>query len=377
MNTAIIVLSNAGLGLARRLRGLLAAETTIFAPACVVGMCSDPSPSAEGESSAGARVFAATEPAVRGWRGPLRLVFPEIWEDFDAIVGVMALGIVVRLVGPLASDKRTDPIVVVLDEGGRFAISVLAGHSGGNELAQRVASALGANPVITTASDAHGLPTVDQIGRDLGWKIESSENLTRVAAAVVRREKIAVYQDAGSADWWRRFGRWPSHFLRIESFNDPVLCESAGALIISDRVIPEEVAKERVVIYRPPTLVVGVGCKRGASLTTIEELVDRVFAENGLSAASLAAFATVDLKADEPGLVALAQKRGVPLIAYALEDLASQPGTENPSERVRSKIGIPAVAEPAALRGAGATRLLDPKRKGNGVTVAVARKSNS
>jgi len=369
LKTAILVLSPSGLELARRLRDARPEGTLIFGPACVVGRC--------GEAPAGVGVtFPTDEPGVFGWVGPLRKVLPAFWGEFDAIIGVMALGVVVRLVGPLALDKRRDPAVVAVDDAGRFAVSVLGGHgAGANVLARGVAAVLGAVPVVTTASEAQGVPAVDLVGRDLGWAVERAENLTRVAAAVVRRQTVAVWQDAGEPDWWRPFGAWPDHFVRLDSWDDLGRVDPAALLVISDRTLPAGLTPDdRTLVYRPPTLVAGVGCKRGTPRAAIDAHADAVFAAHGLARASLAAVATVSLKLDEPGLIAFAGGRGVPLVAFPACQLAGQPGVETPSERVRSKVGIAAVAEPAALRAAGASRLLVTKQKGPGVTLALARR---
>jgi cobalt-precorrin 5A hydrolase len=374
MSTAILVLSRAGLEMARSLRAAWPEDAVIFGPSCIVGQCGGPV--AEGEApDLPSQVFATGEPGVFGWVGPLRRVFPMIWKDHDAIIAVMALGIAVRLAGPLAADKRSDPALVVVDDAGRFAVSVLGGHgAGANELTLAVAEILGATPVITTASEAQKLPAVDRIGHDLGWVIERSENLTRVAAAVVRRQTVAVWQDAGSPDWWRPFGPWPSHFVRIHAWDELSPLRPAAVLVISDRSVPENLPGDRTLVYRPPTLVAGIGCKRGTPQETIESWVAHVCDGHGLALNSLAALATVTLKADEPGLLAYAAARGLPLVAFPPEQLADQPGIETPSERVRSQIGIAAVAEPAALRAARASRLLVAKQIGPGVTLALARR---
>jgi cobalt-precorrin 5A hydrolase len=370
VTTAILVLSQAGLALARKLRADRTEGTAIFGPSCVVGRCGGPGPSGPAPST-----FATDEPGVFGWVGPLRFAFPSIWREHDAIVAVMALGIVVRVAGPLAHDKRRDPAVVAVDDAGRFAISVLGGHgAGANELATWVAGVLQAQPIITTASDAQGVPAVDQIGRALGWTIERAENLTRVAAAVVRRETIAVWQDAGSVDWWRPFGPWPSHFVRLHDWSELPALRPSAVLVISDRIEPAGLRDERTLVYRPPTLVVGIGCRRGTARETIEEWTEAVLTTHGLARNSLAAVATAMLKLDEPGLLKFAAARGLPLVALPDAYLAGHPGIETPSERVRSKIGLAAVAEPAALRAAGAARLLVPKQTGPGVTLAVARR---
>jgi cobalt-precorrin 5A hydrolase len=289
----------------------------------------------------------------------------------------MSLGIVVRIAGPLAVDKRSDPAVVVVDDAGRFAVSVMGGHgAAANDMAKAVAATLGAMPVITTASDSWLYPAPDLIGREFGWKIERAENLTRVAAAIVRGQTTAIYQDAGSPDWWLPFGPLPDHMTRVSTWDEVERLVPAALLVISDRISPADPLPNSTVVYRPPTLVVGIGCKRGTSLHAIDEFVATTFAERGLSLDSLAGVATVTLKSDEPGLIEFARARALPLIAFSPEELDGQPGIVTPSERVRNKIGIAAVAEPAALRAAGAPTLLVPKQVGPGMTLAVARISH-
>jgi cobalt-precorrin 5A hydrolase len=367
MKTAILTLTPGGLELARRYRSARPEDLAIFAPGALFGRSEGPPGPIEG-------TFESDEQGVFGWDGPLRSLVPGAWARYDAIVAVMALGIVVRLFGPLAIDKRRDPAIVAVDDAGRFSIAVLGGHEGGaNRLAEEVALILGTRAVVTTASDASGLPPVDLIGSDRGWIIERAENLTRVAAAVVRRQRVAVWQDAGSPDWWRRFGDWPDHFTRVDSLEVVRALDPSALLFISDRAVPEGLSADRTLIYRPPTLVAGVGCKRGTPRSTIDAWVETIFDRYGLSTHSLAALATVILKVDEPGLIEFARSRGVPLVAFPAEQLADHPGIETPSEQVRSRIGLVAVAEPAALRASGASRLLVSKQKGPGVTLALAR----
>jgi cobalt-precorrin 5A hydrolase len=162
MKTAILILSRDGLSLARRIREIHPEATVILGPSCVVGVCGGP-------VDLSPLPFPTSEPGLLGWVGPLRRVLPSVWMEYDAIVAVMALGIVVRMVGPLAEDKRTDPAVLAVDDAGRFVIPVLGGHgAGANDLAREIATRLGALPVITTANDAHGMPAVDEIGKELG-----------------------------------------------------------------------------------------------------------------------------------------------------------------------------------------------------------------
>lgn len=296
----------------------------------------------------------------------------ELFAAGRPLVCIMALGIVVRILGPLAQNKETDPPVVVVDEAGQFAISVLGGHVGGaNALAKQVAKALGAVPIITTASDALGLPPIDLIGRDWGWKIERSENLKRVAAAAVRGETIGVYQDIGRRDWWQAFGDWPATFQRLKFW--PPQGYWAGVLVITDLALPS-LELYPTVVYRPPTLVLGVGCRRGVPVAEIEDMFQSVCRDQGFAPLSLALVASAALKADEPGLIEFACRHGVPLRTFSLDELARVPDLPSPSEVVRQKIGIPGVAEPAARLAAPAGRLVTPKVKSTRITMALARR---
>jgi len=299
---------------------------------------------------------------------------PELFAAGRPLVCIMALGIVVRLLGPLAQNKEKDPPVVVVDEAGQFAISVLGGHAGGgNALAKQVARALGAVPVITTASDALGLPPIDLIGRDWGWKIEQSTNLKRVAAAAVRGEKIGVYQDVGRRDWWQQFGDWPATFQRVKCW--PPQGYWAGLLAITDLLLPS-LELYPTVVYRPPTLVLGVGCRRGVPVQEIEDMFQTVCRDQGFAPLSLALVATAALKADEPGLLEFAARHDVPLRSFSLEELAQVPDLPSPSEVVRQKIGVPGVAEPAALLASSGGRLVTPKVKGTRITMALAHRED-
>jgi cobalamin biosynthesis protein CbiG len=303
-----------------------------------------------------------------------RQTLQELFTAGRPMVAIMALGIVVRVLGPLAHDKAGDPAVVVVDEAGQFAISVLGGHAAGaNLLARQVAQAVGSIPVITTASDVLGLPALDLVGRDWGWKIERREDLTRVMAAAVRGEAIAVYQDAGRRDWWKPFGDWPESFHHV-----PGIPESpwAGVLLITDRALLS-LPPEPVVVYRPPTLVLGVGCRRGVPWEEIEELFQRLCVTQGFAPLSLGLVATADIKKDEPGLREFASRHEVPVRAFSLEELAAVAELPTPSEAVRARIGIPGVAEPAALLGAGTKWLLVPKCRGRRVTMALARRDDA
>ncbi|MCK9983892.1 MAG: cobalt-precorrin 5A hydrolase [Azoarcus sp.] len=209
-----------------------------------------------------AEAEAAAPGAASCYTGKTGDQIPALFAGFDGIVAIVSLGAVVRLIAPHLKDKEQDPGIVVLDEGGRYAIPMLSGHLGGaNALAGVLEAALGAQPVLTTASDARETLAVDLLGRELGWTFDAShDEIVRASAAVVNDEPVALVQEAGSRDWWARHangrsGPLPVNLKRFERLED-VDPERFGAVLwISDRELPagwaERLAGRRV-IYRPP-----------------------------------------------------------------------------------------------------------------------------
>ncbi len=179
----------------------------------------------------------------------------------DAIVAVLSLGAIVRLIAPYLKSKDTDPAVVVLDEGGRFAIPMLSGHLGGaNALAGHLATALGAQAVLTTASDSRETIAVDLLGRELGWTFEAShDELVRCSAAVVNDEPVALVQEAGRTDWWPnhangRKGPLPANVTLFARLEDVDPGKFAAVLWIATREMPADYQAKlagRSVTYRP------------------------------------------------------------------------------------------------------------------------------
>jgi cobalt-precorrin 5A hydrolase/precorrin-3B C17-methyltransferase len=193
---------------------------------------------------------------------------------------------------------------------------------------------LGAEPVVTTATDAVDLPGLDT----LGLPVEG--DVAGVSRALLDGEAVALRAEVA----------WPLPPL-------PVAAEGSYTIRLTDRLVE---AAEREVVLRPPSLVVGVGASKGAPVEEVLGLVEGVLREAGLSAASVAELATVDAKAGEPGLVEAARRLGVPLVTYSAGELAAV-DVPNPSDAPLAAVGTPSVAEAAALVRGG--ELLVPKRK--------------
>ena len=283
------------------------------------------------------------------------------WKECNRIVLFLATGAAVRLVAPLLEDKRRDPGVVCVDDAGRFAVALAGGHAGGaNELAGRVADALGCMPVITTASDSLGVPALDSLGERFG--IEEGSDLAAVGAALVSGETVRLLSER----------RWPLGPLpqNVVPSEPSVPLEEAEPplILISDRLFPD--LPHPSIVYRPPSLVVGVGCSRGAGAAEILGLLDSSLREARLSPKSVATLVSIDVKYGEPGLLGAAEELGVPLSFHTAGELVAVE-VPNPSTAVAGAVGTPSVAE-AAVLVSGAQLLLE-KRKSPNATVAIGR----
>ncbi|WP_369238585.1 precorrin-3B C(17)-methyltransferase [Streptomyces sp. R21] len=281
------------------------------------------------------RLVAAWPARTRVYDGPVRDAVERAFAECEQLVCFLATGAVVRLVAPLLGDKTSDPGVVCVDEAGRFAVSLVGGHGGGaNELAREVGELLGAEPVVTTATDAVGVPGLDT----LGFPVEG--DVAGVTRALLDGEPVAL--DAELA--------WPLPPL-------PVADHGAYMIRVTDRLVQPA---EQEVVLRPPSLVVGVGASKGAPVGEVSGLVEAALRDAGLSVRSVAELATVDAKAEEPGIVGAAERLGVPVVTYTAEELAAV-DVPNPSDAPLAAVGTPSVAEAAALVRGG--ELLVPKRK--------------
>ncbi len=191
------------------------------------------------------------------YSGALRDQMQALFTDFDQIIFFVSLGAVVRLIAPLLRSKDEDPGIIVVDDAGQFVIPVLSGHVGGaNAWAEHLAHLMGAQAVLTTASDVGKTIPVDILGRELGWEVIAPKiHITRVSADVVNGELIAVVQDAGSPDWWKRPNPLPENIHRFSDFNTVDLQKYRSVLWITRQDIPAQVwetLRDRLVVYRPP-----------------------------------------------------------------------------------------------------------------------------
>ena len=375
-DTGLVVISRGGVSLAQKLAVALPGKVTLH----IVDRYSE---LVNGPSSATLETFSL----------PLRPVINELFPKYHRLALFMPVGAAVRLLAPLLRHKHRDPAVVCVDDAGRFVVSLLSGHVGGaDELAEEVAAIVGATAVITSGSYVKNTLAADLLGREFGWQPEAdAATITRVSAAVVNGEPVGVFQDAGERGWWPAGIPLPENLRVYPTLSELVSSECNAALVISDRenVLsaidasnkPSGPPAASAVVYRPRSLVVGLGCRRGVSAEHLEDLLVSTFEQHGLSPKSIKYFATADVKQDEAGIQELAGKYGVPVQFYTAEELNRAFGEVSggaaasgmtPSE-ARRLLGVWGVSEPAALLASGAGELLVSREKTDRATIAVAR----
>lgn len=297
----------------------------------------------------------------------------QLWPDHRGFVFIMATGIVVRILAPHLRGKDIDPAVVVMDEAGDFAVSLLSGHLGGaNELARKLAGISGGQAVITTATDVNGLPAWDEVARREGLRIEPVKNIRRLNSLLLHGERIVL------VDRRRRIAR---HFasmpgvVPVANFAAAQQVAAAGKIFVTHRHIPQMEAQDDLLVLRPKDLVVGIGCNRGTPAVEIEEAVERELRKAFLSPHSIACLATIDAKADEEGLNLFAKSRGIPIEHHSADALNAVSAPADPSSHALAAVGAKGVCEPAALISSGSNTLLIKKKVCGNVTVAVAEKT--
>ena len=293
----------------------------------------------------------------------------ELFKNSNALVCLFSLGAVIRLIAPHLKDKKTDPAVIVIDDKTNFVISVLSGHIGGaNELTKEIAEKLGALPVITTAADVNKTIAVDLLGKELGWKIDDDSTVTQISAHMVNEEPIGVFQEAGNKKWYNEL---PKNVSIFDSLEDLRKSNSKAHLIISDRILDEDLQKKSV-IYRPPSLVIGIGLHWDTSKDTIRKGIEHCLEKFNLSSKSIAKLVSIKKPQDVQGLIDIGKELGIPVEYVDREDLA-EISAPNPSETVKAFEGTSSVSEAAAIKVSGGKLIVEKQKFPPNLTIAIAR----
>ncbi len=304
------------------------------------------------------------------YEGSTTAKIAELYKNNDAIICIFSLGAVIRLIAPHLGDKKTDPAVIVIDDKASFVISTLSGHLGGaNELASEIAKKLGSTAVITTAADVNKTIPVDLVGRKFGWIIDDDSTVTKISAFMVNEEKIGVYQDAGEQNWWE--GDLPKNVTVYDTFEKLEKSGSRGFLIITDKKITGEILKNAVV-YRPKTLVVGIGLHGDTTKEKILESLNICLEKFNLSSKAIARFTSIKKPQDINSLIEVAKEFGVSVEYFERDDLAKI-RIPNPSVMVEAFEGTSSVSEASSILSSKGNLVVEKQKFPPDLTIAIAR----
>lgn len=294
-----------------------------------------------------------------------------IFNEFQAFIFIMAAGIVVRVIAPYIKDKRIDPAVVVIDDAGKHAISLLSGHIGGaNELTRRISRVIGANPVVTTATDVADKVAADTLAGKLGLVIEPFSSLKTVNAAIANGDGVAFLIDTALAEGPRYIQAARELGVSLLPVDSDTVQE-AVAVVISARSLPLKVPH---IYLRPPKLAVGIGCRRNTPAQMIMQAIQTACSQIGKTIEHIAVVGTSVVKSDEEGLLTVVNDLHVPIYFYTNEQLQRcilKYNLQN-SAFVNNTIGVGNVCEAAAILAGRNNNLLLGKTKFQKVTVAIA-----
>ena len=328
MRGAVFAFTERGKATARRVADHLDGEIDLYAPARLAG---------EG--------FATYEGSLPGFVGGLF--------DREALIFVGAAGIALRAVAPYVASKKSDPAVLCMDEAARYVIPLLSGHIGGaNALAWRLAAALDATPVITTATDVNGRFSVDTWATEQGMAITSMVLAKRVSAEILVRD-IPFWSEAD----------------RPDTLAGGLVWSDSGELGICASVHDVKPFANTLLLV-PRVLHIGVGCRRGTPAEAIEAAILKILAEYKLRPEAVARVASIDVKANEAGLLECCRSHGWPIRFYSAPQLNAVQGSFSKSEFVKNTVGVDNVCERAAAASGG--EIIVKKTALNGVTAAVA-----
>lgn len=290
----------------------------------------------------------------------------EHFQKDDGLIFVGACGIAVRSIAPQVASKKSDPAVLVVDECGQFVISLLSGHLGGaNELSLKAAQILGAQPVVTTATDLHKQFAVDVFARKNGCEILFMKAAKEVSAALLAGESVGFYSE------FPLVGAFPNGLTECDAEGIPFEGGSAPEIGVAVTIHPSCLPFASTTQVVPPAVTLGMGCRKNKEADIIRREAENCLMELDIYRQAVGNLASISLKKDEPGLNALAEEWKIPFVTYTEEELKEVKGEFTPSAFVRTITGVENVCERSAVLASGNGSLIRKKTGREGVTTAL------
>ena len=302
----------------------------------------------------------------------------ELFPGMDGILFIGAMGIAVRSIAPFLEGKDRDPAVLVMDELGKYCVSVLSGHLGGaNEWCREVAVCAGARPVITTATDCEGRFAVDVFAAEIFLKVTEIGKIKEISGRILEGKMVGAVAEEEIS------GPVPDG-LRVYSI--PASLPDAAGIPDMEAGNPDEEAGIYIGYNKtaqpfpitlhliPRDLFVGMGCKKGIPFPELEAFLNRTLEQRGMDIERVRGIYSIDRKKEEEGLIRLAYKLRVPFVTFSEEALRKVKGEFQGSAFVEHTVGVDNVCERSAVLGSEGGELVVPKQAENGMTLAVAQK---
>ena len=277
-------------------------------------------------------------------------IMPICWQ-YDGIVFIGACGIAVRAIAPFIKSKCIDPAIVVCDERGNNVISLLSGHlAGANKLTYNLAKKIGANPVITTATDVNNITSIDVWAKENNMFITDMNMAKEISASLLRGDKVGFYSKEALLP--PGFSYEGEYGVSI-GYKEPQPFNNTLFLI-------------------PKRYVVGIGCKKGTLYNNIRSVLNKVLYQNNIDINLVMAIASIDIKKDEKGIIKLAKELNIPFITYTKEELNSVKGSFTASKFVYNTVGVDCVCERAVA--INKANIIVKKYSEDGVTISIGEK---
>lgn len=286
-----------------------------------------------------------------------------IWSEYEGFIFISAVGIAVRMINPFIKHKTIDPAVIVIDDLGKYSISLLSGHLGGaNEIAQWIGEKLGAMPIITTASDNRGIDSIDMFAKRNNYFIENMNSTTKLTSMMVNGKKIGLYTEDGEIIKY-------DNLVLVQSLEN-VNLNIDGLIIVSSKLNISAIEVPYIVL-RPKNINIGIGCRKGIEANMIINAIKSALNEIEISLESIKEIGTVEVKKDEAGIIEAAKYFNCSLKIFTIDEIKNIENNFAQSQFVKNTIGVYSVAEPSAYLLGG--KLIKHKSIYNGITIAVSR----
>lgn len=306
----------------------------------------------------------AQDNAITPLYNKLQNVVGDLFKKGNALIFISACGIAVRSIAPFVNKKDSDPCVIVIDELGRFVVSLLSGHiGGGNEFTLKTAELINAVPVISTATDLNNIFAVDVFAKKNNLVISDMLIAKKISSLLLHKGKVGIYGKIPQGDN-------PEGIFTVKSSEDAKNKGIETGIQISPFSEPEIFLNTLNLI--PKQAVIGIGCKRNTEPDKLYNFVSRILYEHHIYSKAVAAITSIDLKSQEPAIVSLAQKYNVPFITYNAQELMDIKGNFTASDFVKSITGADNVCERSSLAYSKAKELFINKTAENGMTVAIS-----